>query len=189
MLPATPDTYAQALDELITMGMDMARAIHIDSMNASTPLPEQVTAFERVSRTVRRTILLARRLNELPSLATRRTHARARLIREVEDAIEAEHGDTERADHLRAELTERIDTPDLDEELDLLPLQTIIADIRNDLGLPTPSTVTHRRRTPAEAQSLRRRAAASPPAPPARPGITKPPIFLANWSRHPPGDT
>ena len=170
-----PNEFAPILDELIHMGMNLARAVYAEGMNASAPNPAHVAAFERISRTVRRTVLLARKLAEAPTREARHQAARARIIREVEDAIaRAQTGtaapaqpgaapatpEAERAETLRAELVERLDDPALPEDLDTQSLPALIQDIRRDLGLdPLPGTPLWQRRTPADIRRLRQRAA------------------------------
>lgn len=136
------------------------------------------TAFDGIARTIRRSIALAGTLDR-PRLPTRnpahaRTAARQRIIREVEDAIQrashaAEHAwpedgsdTTVSAADLQAELRERLDAPDLDDDLTTRPVAEIITEIRRDLGLAAPSgTAPWKRRTPADLAVLRARAAAA----------------------------
>ena len=70
--------YRQMLHELAEMGMDIARAVHRQATAqpaapepsaetapaAPSPSPNQATSFDRLARTVRRTIALARTLSE-----------------------------------------------------------------------------------------------------------------------------
>ena len=67
------------------------------------------------------------------SLKTERT-ARKRILREVEDAIQR----TEKSpnqDSLNAEFLDRLDAPDLIDDIATRPIPEIIADICRDLGL------------------------------------------------------
>jgi hypothetical protein len=187
--------YLQVLHELINMGTDLARAVHqqataepaAGAAPTSAATPDSTIAFDRIARTIRRTIALARHVAEpLPERAARpditshdaaqhRTAARKQIIRAVEDAIESKvHGaacmDEEEADGLRAELMDRLDGPDLD-HFDLnRPVADHIADIRRDLGLAAAPPGMHpwKRRTPDDIAILCARAAAPrpPPAPP-----------------------
>jgi hypothetical protein len=184
--------YLQVLHELINMGTDLARAVHqqataepvADAAPTSAAAPDPTIAFDRIARTIRRTIALARHVAEpLPERAAshdaqKRIAARKQIIRAVEEAIESKaqgtapgmaYMDDEEADGLRAELMDRLDGPDLDGfDLDR-PVADIIADICRDLGLAAaPGTHPWKRRTPDDVAILCARAAAPrpPPAPP-----------------------
>ena len=151
---SSPSEHQSVLDELITLGQDLARQVHA-AAGKDLSLEQATIAFDRVSRTVRRTVLLSRRLTADPAHG-RTAAARREIIRKVEDAIT-------RADKpaLHAELHERLDAPELDDEIGNKPVADIIADIIHDLGLdrlpgtPTPWC----RRTPAEIRTLHARAA------------------------------
>jgi hypothetical protein len=180
--------YLQVLHELINMGTDLARAVHqqataepaADAAPTSAAAPDPTIAFDRIARTIRRTIALARHVAEpLPERAAshdaarahKRTAARKQIIRAVEDAIQREaHGatymDDDEADGLRAELMDRLDGPDLDGfDLDR-PVADLIADICRDLGLAAaPGTHPWKRRTPDDVATLCARAAAPRPLP------------------------
>ena len=173
--------YRAVLHELIGMGADLARSIHQqataspaakipdrkapapDSIGVSAPTPDLTVAFDRIARCVRRSIALAHALAEPSRQATRpaqhRTAARKRIIRAVEDVIHRK-ADASRAEALGAELSERLDSPDLDDDLDR-PVADIIAEICRDLGLDdTPGVHPRKRRTPADVATLHARAAA-----------------------------
>ena len=182
--PAHP--HRQALDELVTMGTDLARALHrqalIQAEAAQAAVPPRpvphapheppaaalvtlTTAFDRIARAVRRCIALARKLDEpvraTPDPAHRRTAARRQVIRAVEDTIHRTAHEGDRAETLHAELRDRLDDPDLDWDLAHRPIADIIADIRRDLGLASPpGDNAWRRRTPADIRDLHARAAA-----------------------------
>jgi hypothetical protein len=163
--------YRQVLHELIDMGADLARALHKQVTSAPTPdpaaapAPDPAIAFDRIARTIRRTIALARKLAEpappspAAQAAERRVAARKRIIRDVEDTIQREaHGPE--ADALHAEFRERLDAPDLDDDLDHLPIADLIAAICRDLGIAHyPGTHPWKRRTPADVRDLCARAA------------------------------
>jgi hypothetical protein len=178
--------YRQVLHELIDMGTGLARAVHQQAtaeagegtVIAADAAPDPTIAFDRIARTIRRTIVLARHVAEpLPERAAnhdahKRTAARKQIIRAVEDAIEsrahsAAYMDDEEADGLRAELMDRLDGPDLD-HFDLnRPVPDLIADICRDLGLAAaPGTHPWKRRTPDDIAILCARAAAPRPPPP-----------------------
>ncbi len=107
--------------------------------------------FDRLARTVRRCIVLARRLDDpVAHAGSSRVAARRRIIRAVEDAIEYE-GKGDKAESLHAGFLERLDAPDVDED--------IIADICHDLGLATlPGLRLWKRRMPADIAVLCERA-------------------------------
>ncbi len=168
--PEDAQYYRQVLHDLIDMGTDLARRAHQQATRepgpkrpANDPAPDPTLAFDRLARCVRRCIALARQLAEpapqAPGQAQRRTAARKRVIRDVEDAIQrtAQGAD---AESLHAELADRLDAPDLDDDLATRPVADIIADICRDLGLATlPGTRPWKRRTPADIESLCARAA------------------------------
>ena len=173
--PAAPDSgpddaayYRDVLHELIGMGLDIARAVHAQAQTEATAdtaaLAPLAGAFDRVSRAVRRTIALARRLDDpAPRPAGKqRAAARARILRHVEDAI---HRGERPGNHdrLHAELHERLDGPDLDDEIDHRDIPDIVADICRDLGIAgPPGPQPWKRRTPADIAALCARAARPP---------------------------
>jgi hypothetical protein len=180
------DTLAEAADlaacrasvrELMDMGMDLARLIHAqartqldtDQAPDAGPAPDVTVAFDRIARAVRRTAMLLQRLCEPaadPSEQYRREQqrdgARRRIIRGMEDRIQRHVGKTE-ADRLYAELLERMDSPDLEDEILDRPVSDIILDIARDFGLEaSPGTHPWKRRTPADIAELSARAAMRP---------------------------
>jgi len=185
--PAAPaHPHRQALDDLIAMGTDLARALHrqaliqAEAAQAAVPphpmphapheppaaaLVTLTTAFDRIARAVRRCIALARKLDEpahaTPNPAHHRTAARKQVIRAIEDTIYRTAHEGDRAEALNAELRDRLDDPDLDWDLTHRPVDDIIRDIRRDLGLASPpGDHPWRRRTPADIRDLQARAAA-----------------------------
>ncbi|MBV8914951.1 MAG: hypothetical protein JOZ05_18170 [Acetobacteraceae bacterium] len=164
--------YRGFLHELLEMGMELARAVQADAKAADPKDPaapkllDLVTAYERVSRGIRRTIMLAQRLDAPPSQASaqHRASARRRIIREVEDAIHARArpGDKE---YLQAELRERLDGPDILEDVDHRPIPEIIAEICRDLGVAAQlGAKPWKRRTPEDIAALCALAAQPDPA-------------------------
>ena len=167
--------YRGVLHALIDMGADLARLVHdqakaqVEAAAAAEPgaepAPDATVAFDRVARAVRRTVMLARTLDEpAPGAADdrgqQRIAARKLIIRRVEDAIHREAKGSER-ESLHAELLERLDAPDLDDDIRTLPIGTIIDEIRTDLGLCSGiDTGLWKRRTPADIATLYARAAA-----------------------------
>ncbi len=139
-------------------------------------------AFDCTARAVRRSIALARSLADpVPPAqdpAQHRAAIRKRILREVEDTIQrtapssdqAASGDAsfEDADSedtsakaLTAELHDRLDAPDLDDDISSRPVAEIITEICRDLGLAAlPGAHPWKRRTPADLKQLCARAAA-----------------------------
>ncbi len=195
--------YRESLHDLIGMGTSFARLLHEQATNPAhdpqpaaqakphataqpAPVPEPVAlisfaaAFDRISRAVRRSIALARSLNEpvqpARDPAQHRATARKRLIREVEDTIQRTENEGDHAETLNAELRDRLDAPDLDDDLTNRPVAEVITEICRDLGLDAfPDTHPWKRRTPADIAQLCARAAAS--SRPRQPGAAQqPPI-------------
>lgn len=144
------------LQGMIDTGVSMQHMIHAAAQAAfvadaapggkpgtcAKPLRELATGFERIARAVRHTILLKQSLSETRRAArAKRAAARKQIRRAVEARIHAAGLKPEQAERLRAELVERVERVDLDEQLDHVPIEKIIADIRKDLGLdPIPGT-------------------------------------------------
>ena len=149
------------LRELVDLGVQLARDIAAEARHPGVATGH-AAPFERIVRTVRRTILLAQRLEAGPTRTQRRTEARQRILREVEDSILNQSAGTQ-ARALQAELRERLDAPDLEDAIGNRPIGEIICEIRRDLGLDVmPAPHTKRRRTPAQIAHLHRVAAAAP---------------------------
>ncbi len=112
--------------------------------------------------------------------------ARRRIVRAVEDAIQAA-ADNDRAEALRREAQDRLDAPDLDEDILSRPVNDIIAAICADLGLPpAPPGLPQRRPSPVDAA----RPARNPPAPnPPAPNPSAPPESLASTPAPTPAKT
>ena len=199
------------------MGADFARLLHQQATapqpaQPATPAPQPTPAsapaslialaasFDAIARTVRRSVALARTLDQpVPPAkdpAHRRAAARKQVIRAVEDAIHrAANPDSDAAESLTAELRDRLDAPDLDGDLATRPTAEVITEICRDLGLAAPpGTSPWKRRTPADLQDLRTRAAAPTPtrqpgtasrnpapsaAPPEHPAAPPPPMLLS----------
>jgi hypothetical protein len=210
--PQVADTrgHGAALDNLISMGTGIARLLHdqahaqvaqqaaalaqqaTDAQPAPTKAPvpaaslqDLAAAFDSISRTVRRCIMLAQNLDAprkparppAPShtAAPDRTAARKRILRAVEDTLgRQDYDDSYRVcdptEALHAELLDRMDAPDLDRDIESRPIDDIIKDILRDLGLAAlPGTRPWKRRTPADIALLNARAAA-----PSRPAGSTP---------------
>ena len=159
--PPADDTafYRDVLHELIGLGMDLARALSQQAVAQAeagqAPAPAACVAFDRVCRAVRRSVMLARRVAE-PGVdrPERRVAERRQVLRDVEDAIQRS-GDGDAADALRDELHDRLDSPELDDDLDSRPVAEVVALICRDLGLAgLPGVRPWKRRSPAEVAVL-----------------------------------
>ena len=198
--PATdPHGHRAVLNDLIGMGAGLARLLHAQATlqaqaaqaagpphptphapwePPSTTLINLAAAFDRISRGVRRGIILAQRLANPPAPAPaqdparHRAAARKRILREVEDTIHRTTHEGGRAESLQTELRDRLDAPDLDDDLTTRPIPDIIAELCRDLGLATPPGGARPwpRRTPADIHDLCTRAA----APSHQPGAPRP---------------
>jgi hypothetical protein len=147
----------------------------MEAQPAPAPAPDSLVsiaaAFDRTARAVRRGILLARSLAEPPPPAhdpsRDRAAVRKRILREVEDVIQRPGTGNERNSDgrddagLHAELRDRLDGPDLDDDIAGRPVADIITEICRDLGLDAhPGTRPFKRRTPDDIRQLCARAAA-----------------------------
>ncbi len=149
---------------LVEMVLAEARARNAASPGVGSPAAEAAVAYELISKSMRRSVMLARSLSEPVAECQaeggrRRIVARAGIVRAVEDSIH--QGWTgESAERLEAELRERMDAPELAEELGERPVAEIIADICRDLGLAGEADL-HRwkRRSPAAVVELWAKAA------------------------------
>ncbi len=163
--------YRQVLHKLIAMGTDLAEAVHRqalaepaaaaqcqpeDEPAAPSPTPTQATSFDRLARTVRRTIALARKLSEPareapgPKLRLNECPNERRTDCAETDALHAE---------LWAEPCERPEGPDcdadedLDDDFDEQSFADLIASLRHDTGLAHLTDAELRQhRTPPSAQ-------------------------------------
>lgn len=165
------------LSELIDIAMEVARAVGAQAVHEADVAvagggraPDATAAFERAARVVRRTVLLAERLDQVGrSPGLRRTAARKRVIRAVEDAIGRQAADDAKAEGLHREFQERLDAPELDEAL----AAQAVPEIMHDLGLDTvPGAPPAMRRTPQDVAALCAWAA----APPGTPAAALPPL-------------
>ena len=128
--------------------------------------PEITLQIERLARTMRRTIAFARKVTEPPKprpidpRPRRRFKARGRILRDVEDVIQRRAETDREARSLRNELRERVDAPDLLEDLDDCSIKDIVTDLMRDLGIAhIPGTHPWARRTPRDIADLNARAA------------------------------
>ena len=163
--------YRRVLNELVDLGAELARLVvqqakaQADAPQPSAPAPDPTIAFDRISRAIRRSIALARKLDEpVPAPeaahpAELRTAARKRVIRLVENAIHRE-ARGEQAEALHAEFLERMDGPDVDGDIGHRTVSQIVDTICADLGLEGPDGLRRwKRRTPADIALLCARAA------------------------------
>ena len=148
--PATT-RHQDLLNDCVEFGHRLAR-LAVDRAEADTlAVDKAAAAYERVTRSMRHSIWLVRKLAE-PVKTIDRIAARKRIIRSVEDAIGREAEDP---DALHEELRTRLETPDLDDEIDTRPVADIITDIIHDLGLAAAfGTTPWKRRTPADLAEL-----------------------------------
>ncbi len=169
------DAYYRAiLHDLIDRGADLARQLHERSVKE--PESDLTIPFDRITRTIRRTIALARHIATNPPKARTatertpidRTQAREKIIRGVEDAIEARRGPKTDTETLYNELHERLLDDGIERDLRNRPIQEIIEELARDLGVAHQSRAyIWKRRTPADIATLRARAATNgkPPEP------------------------
>jgi len=175
--PANEDAayYRSVLHNIIDMAADLACQAHAAAtraaqpgQDAANPSPDHTIAFDRMARAVRRTIALAQHIARPAAAAapTPQFAARRRILREVEDAI-ARTTTGDHAERLHAETLDRLDRPDLDDDIGHLPTATIIADICRDLGIAAPEGAPRpwKRRTPDDIALLHARAAGPPQTP------------------------
>ena len=164
-LPAAGDApasdvahYLDVLQHLAELGVGLAQAIHDQAGDDAAAAAEP---FDRVTRSVRRCILLAQKLQEPAAATPAQTLAvlRRKVLRSVEDSIDAVVL-AEAAPRVRAELLDRLDSPDLDDDLAVRPIGEVIAEIRRDLGINVDAAVYTPgvRRTPDDVAALGRAA-------------------------------
>ena len=184
--PAESD-YRALLDDLMADAKSISRLAALRATQESeTPPPETradaaisarivldlSTAQENAARGIRRAILLVRNLDDPAAKSPQnRIAARKHIIRDVENAIQRHAPRPTDAACLQAELLDRLDSPDLDDDIDNLPIPEIITNICRDFGLAEtrPGGRPWKRRTPEDIALLCARAARPPSAPQAAP--------------------
>jgi hypothetical protein len=170
-------TLLRVVLELIEIEMDLMRTVQHQAKaeveiaaRLSEPAPDFTVSCTRVSRSVRRSVMLADRLSkpakaqaaEDPAKTT--IAARKQIIRAVEDSI-AHDAPADAAERLQSEFLERLDSPELEEEIAARRVIDIVTDIRRDLGLAgEPGQRPWKRRTPQDVALLCARAATRLPA-------------------------
>ena len=132
-VPALATSLAEAIEA------DRAIAAAAEARGTVVPRVEAVTrAFAQVSRAIRRTVLLAERMDQgwaRPGRAdNRHAMARRQIARGVADAIASE-ADGTRKERLTEALAERLDALDEVEEIGNRPAEEIIREICRDLGV------------------------------------------------------
>lgn len=135
-LPASVDD-AGSLAETQAAGMAVDAAEQALAQGAPR-VASAAQAFDRVSRAVRRTVALVRRLEcGWPRRAgpdDRQAMARRQIARELGDRI-TRHAEGEAAERLFDDLAERLETLELEGGLEQ-PVEAVVAAICRDLGLP-----------------------------------------------------
>ncbi len=131
--PAMPESLAEGT--AAGQGLDMVEA----AMAASVPRVEVlVRALDRVSRSVRRSVALQRRMaagwTGAGRVDDRGAMVRRQVARGVGEAI-AREADGEAAERLFDELAERLEEPGLEAELLALPVEAVVRRVCLDLGL------------------------------------------------------
>ena len=168
--------YRGILHELVEMATDIARAVHrqaapkpaaeqsADPTPESTapapnPSPQQAIAFDRIARTIRRTIALARKLSEPDRAPPGPKEHCAEGCDECCPSARQRRTDSAETDALHAEPCDRPEQPDFDadedlgDDLDEQSLADLIASLRHDTGFATLTDAQLRqRRTPQTAQ-------------------------------------
>jgi len=155
----------ETLDDVLAVGMRFVHRADFRAEAEPETLSEMAVVYERAARAVRRTIALQHQLDQAPSRPQLRAVARRQLIRTAEDAIQQRAPTEADAERLTAELRERLDAPELDDEIGNRPVDEIIADICHDLGLGNVQELhRHKRRTPDDVAELCARASHPPRA-------------------------
>ncbi len=185
--------YRAVLRDLIDHGAEFAHQLR--ERAAKQPDFDPSIPFDRLTRTIRRTIALARHIATNPPKAhtkndrapVDRTQAREKIIRGVEDAIEARRGPKTDTDTsiLYNELNERLLDDGLERDLRTRPIDEIIEELARDLGVAYQSrSYAWKRRTPADIATLRAHAA-TPPNPENWAGFSPPPKRNQRWPKAP----
>ncbi len=175
----TEDHYRRVLREMVDLGAGLLRMVHQEAQQADAArlaaakpsydpstfpaaksASDLAAAYDIIFRSMRRAILLDGKLAEQPKppSAQQRIAARKRIIRDVEDIIQRKAPD-DQAEILRAELVERMDSADLDDEIAHRTIPEIVTDICRDFGIAGLSGGhPWKRRMPHDIAVLRARA-------------------------------
>ncbi len=172
---STAVTSAETLDacrslvmELAQLGMARVRRLHARDVDADAGAGVG-DLLDRAERGLRQTILLAERLAtpRQEQAGPDRVGARKQIIRGVEDRIaraaRVDHHGEATATRLRAEFLERLDSPEIEDDVAGRPVCEIIDEICRDLGIEAPAEIrVFKRRTPDDVAALNRLAAMPP---------------------------
>jgi len=157
----------QVLRNLLEVGNEIAVMLARQALsqeNAPAEAQKAAASYNAVAQSLRRTVMLQEKLAKPRKTSVNRVAARKRIIRDVEDAIESQ-AEPDEQETLRAEFLERLDSPDLEDDINARPLADIIADICRDLGVGAaalPDTNPFKRRIPHDIAILNARAAQLP---------------------------
>jgi hypothetical protein len=165
---ARAEARAQRLARLadVAMGLAEATAAQAHTLLQSAENPAEIAeplatlnrSFDHLSRTIRQTTALERKLDE-PEKSLDIQAARHKILRGAEDMIELRAPAAKR-ENLLADLYERLDDPEFDEQLTNTDFETLITEVIRDLGVgPTVAENYGKPRAPAEVAALRLRAA------------------------------
>jgi hypothetical protein len=146
-------------NELAAMALAEAKAAAPPAEPTHGPTPTQtaIVAFNTVAQAVRRTVML---YDKLGKTTANRTAVRKRIIRDVEDVIQRKAHDLDDEKALHAEFLERLDRPDLEDEIANRSIAEIVTDICRDLGIAhLPGAHPWKRRLPHDIAILNARAA------------------------------
>ncbi len=173
--PAEPELDADTIRHcrrVLLSVVDMAHAVAQEMQRrvtapqdapAEDPPLAAAAAFDRACRNIRQTVMLVEDFGKGKTPRSRagehRIAARKRIIREVEDVIQRSASGP-RSERLYRELRERLELPDLEEELEHRQVAEIVTDLCRDLGIAhAEGTHPWKRRTPADIVALCARAA------------------------------
>jgi len=126
------DYYLRVLREMTEIGAKLARIV--EKQADDHPERDPAEQFERITRSMRRNIMLAEKLGEAKKLSANRTAVRKRIIRDVEDAIHKK-APKDQQETLQAEFLERLDMPDMEDEISNRSITEIVIEICRDLGI------------------------------------------------------
>jgi hypothetical protein len=160
----------QVLSNLLDISNEMAEILAYQTRSQSDdPAAARATVavFTPLAQSIRRTIMLHEKLAKPAKPRSNRIAARKRIIRDVEDAIQREARSPSEQETLHGEFLDRLDRPDLDDEIADRSPADIVTDITRDLGV-TGVYDAHpaKRRTPHDIAILNARAAQIPGAAP-----------------------
>jgi hypothetical protein len=149
------DHYRNVLREMVDIGANLLRMVHEEAKQAeaariaaakqsqdpsTVPAAKSASdlagAYDLIFRSMRRAVLLDAKLAAQPKPPSnqQRIAARRRIIREVEDAIQRK-APADQVETLRAELVERLESPDFDDEIAHRTIPQIVMDMCRDFGI------------------------------------------------------